>query len=68
MDEALIEVEIVETGDTAYAETPEAAVKAARQMTDDHGRAVGTSTSRFTARFSVDGRVVGTSPVKSLIL
>jgi len=68
MDGTLIKVEIVENGDRAYAETPEAAILAARTMRTDYCNATGSSGSRFHARFTVDGEVVATAPVKSLML
>lgn len=54
----MIEVQIAETGDRAEADTPEAAILAARTMASDHYDSTNGIRSRYTARFIVEGVLV----------
>lgn len=62
----MIEVTVIDTGDSAEAETPEAALLAARTLGHEARQAAGTWGFDPRIRFSVDGMPVRTTTLREL--
>jgi hypothetical protein len=62
----MITVAVIETGDWADVETPEAAVVAARTLATDARDAAGTWGFDPTVTFTVDGAIVRTTTLRGM--
>lgn len=62
----MIEVTIIDTGDTAEAETPEAAMLAAKTLGEEARVASGAWGNDPRITFTVDGAIVATTTLREL--